>query len=84
MRIAEFDIEKGWWNSRQETERAWLVSIEDVVASGYNLDAKNPNTVLPGHEDPDELLAKYEIAAADVRSAQESLRTILLKALGRS
>jgi type I restriction enzyme M protein len=83
MRLEEFDTERTWWHNRHETERAWLVPIEDVVASGYNLDIKNPNTVLPGHEDPDELLARYEIAAADVRAAQEALRTILSEALER-
>ena len=32
-----------WWNKRKEHEYSWKVKAEDVVASNYNLDIKNPN-----------------------------------------
>lgn len=83
MRIEEFDPEKAWWKNREESERAWKVSAEDIAASGYNLDISNPNTVDEGHEDPDVLLARYEEAAAEVDAARAALRAALAEALLR-
>lgn len=83
MRIEEFEPEKAWWKNREESERAWKVSAEDIAASGYNLDISNPNTVDEGHEDPDVLLARYEEAAAEVDAAREALRAALAEALLR-
>ncbi len=82
MRIDEFEPEKEWWTDRQESERAWRVSVDDIVASSYNLDIKNPNTIDEGHEDPDVLLARYTEAVEQVRSAQEALRASLTESLG--
>src|SRR5258708_31450775 len=31
-----------WWKERKETERAWKVPVEKVLANGCNLDLKNP------------------------------------------
>ena len=55
IRLEEFDAEKKWWakpGKRKENEFAWRVSIEDIVARGYNLDVKNPHTVDDAHRDP--------------------------------
>lgn len=82
MRIEEFEPEKAWWTDREESERAWRVSVDDIAASGYNLDIKNPNTVDEGHEDPDVLLARYAEAVEQVRVAQEALKAILADSLG--
>ncbi len=41
----EFELEKQWWNRREENEYAWRVSIEDVIQNNYNLDFKNPRAV---------------------------------------
>lgn len=45
IRIEEFDLEKQWWENREENEYAWKVTIDDIKAKGYNLDSKNPNHV---------------------------------------
>ncbi len=82
MRIEEFEPEKAWWTDREESERAWRVSVDDIAASGYNLDIKNPNTVDEGHEDPDVLLARYAEAVEQVRAAQEALKASLAESLG--
>jgi type I restriction enzyme M protein len=50
----------------------------------YNLDIKNPNTVVAGHEDPDELLAQYREATELVRAAQEALKASLAESLERN
>jgi type I restriction enzyme M protein len=42
MRIEEFEVEKAWWENREETEYAWRESVESIIANGYNLDIKNP------------------------------------------
>ena len=55
--------------------------IENIVASGYNLDIKNPNTVDLGHEDPDVLLARYHEAVLAVRAAQDALKASLARVL---
>jgi len=34
MRIEEFDVEKAWWENREETEYAWKVSVETLVIKG--------------------------------------------------
>ena len=49
---------------REETERAWKVTREDIAAGGYNLDIANPNVVDDGHEDPDVLLVRLAGATA--------------------
>lgn len=43
IRIEEFELEKQWWNNREENEYAWKVSIEEIKSRNYNLDLKNPN-----------------------------------------
>ena len=82
MRIEEFEPEKAWWTDREESERSWRVSVDDIAASGYNLDIKNPNTIDEGHEDPDVLLARYAEAVEQVRAAQEALKASLAESLG--
>lgn len=43
INIKEFDLEKDWWNNREENEYAWKVSAEAIKKSNYNLDIKNPH-----------------------------------------
>ena len=81
MRIAEFEPEKAWWTDRQETERAWRVSIEDIRERGYNLDISNPNAPEDTHEDPDVLLARYEKEKVAAAALREELRQVLAAAL---
>ena len=89
IRIEEFDVEKKWWgkpgqeNKRKETELAWRVSIADIAARSYNLDAKNPNVVDYAHRDPAELLVEYQKAQAAVAEVREKLLKELQAALLR-
>lgn len=43
IRYEEFELEKQWWNDREENEYAWKVSIEEIKSRNYNLDIKNPD-----------------------------------------
>jgi type I restriction enzyme M protein len=82
MRIEEFAPEKAWWENRLESEQSWKVSVEQIIANGYNLDIKNPNTVADDHGDPEELLAGYQKLLNDVAATREALRRELMSALG--
>ena len=77
-----------WWGGperrgRQETDRAWKVTAEDIKTRGYNLDIKNPHTDEDDLGDPEELLARLAEAEADVASLREQLKAVLAEALLR-
>ncbi len=46
----EFDTLKKWWKKRKENEQAWKISIDSIIANGFNLDIKNPHTPEVVHE----------------------------------
>ncbi|MGH1276657.1 type I restriction-modification system subunit M [Bacillus cereus] len=81
IRIEEFELEKQWWNNREENQYAWKVSIDDIKVRNYNLDIKNP------HSEKDELLdskvalQRYQESVERVRATKqhlvEELSTIL-------
>jgi type I restriction enzyme M protein len=81
IRVEEFDAEKAWWKERAENEHAWYVAAEKIRGHGYNLDIKNPNEADEGHRDPDELLAEYQHALAEVEETRGALKAALLGAL---
>jgi len=83
MRIQEFDAEKAWWNNRTESEQAWCVPVERIIAGNYNLDLKNPNTPEEIHGDPDELLAALKAVQSRIAVAQNKLKTELSTCLSR-
>jgi type I restriction enzyme M protein len=84
MRIEEFDAEKAWWHNREETERAWKVSVDTIAANGYNLDIKNPNAVVDSHEDPLVLLKQYNEAAAIADQSRLALKSALQTCLEKT
>ena len=81
IKLEEFDLEKKWWNNREENEYAWKVSVEDIKARNYNLDFKNPNKEEEDLGDPKILLEKYNEAKVEVSKLQESLIEELRKIL---
>ena len=81
IRIEEFDVEKKWWKKRKETEQAWKVPIDQIVANSYNLDIKNPRDASIAHTDPDELLADYQRLMADLQQTRDRLKDELFQAL---
>ncbi len=77
-----------WWGGperkdREETERAWKVTAQEVKERGYNLDIKNPHTEEDDLGDPEELLEKLAATEADVADLRDRLKTILAEALIR-
>jgi len=81
IRIEEFEPEKAWWVKREKNERAWKVSIDEIKASGYNLDIKNPSVVNNAHRDPEELLAEYRKLLAGIAETRSALKNELRAAL---
>lgn len=91
MRVEEFVTEIDWWGdeadgftSREETNQAWRISIEDIKARNYNLDIKNPWQGEKISHDPDELLAQYAEQQAEIQQLRDQLKTILGAALSRT
>ncbi|QPL45336.1 SAM-dependent DNA methyltransferase [Halomonas sp. A40-4] len=88
MRVEEFATEIEWWGdeadsfaSRQETEQAWKVGIDEIKARNYNLDIKNPWQEEQVSHDPEELLAKYTRQQAEIQELRDQLKTVLGDAL---
>jgi type I restriction enzyme M protein len=50
INIKEFDLEKAWWNNREENQYAWKVSAEELKKRNYNFDSKNPNSTEEQHQ----------------------------------
>jgi type I restriction enzyme M protein len=82
IRIEEFVPEKAWWTNRTETDHAWRVPVEQVIANGFNLDIKNPNVVPDELGDPVELLREYERNRAEAAETREKLKRELMASLG--
>lgn len=79
--IEEFDLEKDWWDDREETVHAWRVPIDEVVERGYNLDIDNPNEEDEGYGDPDKLLARYRFHLARAAALRAELKAELAAAI---
>jgi len=86
--IEEFEAEKAWWGSeadgfaaRQENERAWRVSIDQIKAANYNLDQKNPHAVDAVCHDPEQLLLEYARLQGEAQALRDELKEILAKSL---
>ena len=77
-----------WWGGaertgRDEGDRAWKVTAEEIQARGYNLDIKNPHTEAEDYGDPEALLEELTSAEAEVVSVRDRLKEILSEALLR-
>ncbi|UUO22876.1 SAM-dependent DNA methyltransferase [Colwellia sp. M166] len=88
MKFEEFQTEIDWWGneadgfaSRIETEQAWQVSIDEIIARNFNLDIKNPHVGEKISHDPQELLGDYAKQQADIQALRGQLKGILANAL---
>jgi type I restriction enzyme M protein len=74
IQIKEFDLEKEWWNDRENKEfekYCWKISIDEIQKRNYNLDINNPN----GKEEEESLSIK-EILGKLRESMKKSLELI--------
>jgi type I restriction enzyme M protein len=88
MKFEEFKTENEWWGneqdgfaSRTESEQAWQVSIDDIIARNFNLDIKNPHEGEQINHDPQELLGQYASQQQDIQKLRDQLKGILADAL---
>jgi len=77
-----------WWGGpgregRVENEVTWRVGLAEVKARDYNLDFRNPHTVLAGHGNPVELLADLGEAEERADEIRLRLKAVLAEALTR-
>lgn len=90
MRFEEFDALRDWWGdeatkfrTRKPNQYAWKVSADEVEASNFNLNIKNPHVAEAETHDPDKLLAAYAQSQREVQGLRDQLKAILSEALGR-
>jgi type I restriction enzyme M protein len=81
IEIKEFDLEKGWWNRREENEFAWRVSMEEIKDRNYNLDIKNPHQEADDLGDPLQLLSHYQERLRLIAKQRDELKEELASAL---
>ena len=81
INIKEFDLEKAWWNNREENKYAWKVSAKEIKERGYNLDIKNPHQEVNELASPEELLDKYRATENNISSIQDKIINVLIEAL---
>jgi|ERR1035437_1033093 type I restriction enzyme M protein len=88
MRFEEFQPEIDWWGeenegfeTREENQYAWKVTIKDIIARNYNLDIKNPHVGEQVNHDPDLLLQRYNIEQESILDLRNQLKLILEVAL---
>ena len=84
INIKEFDLEKAWWNNREDekyAKHAWKVSADEIKKRGYNLDIKNPHQEVDNLGTPEELLEQYNASTKKVNSLQEEIINVLTEAL---
>ncbi len=56
MQFEEFSTCVAWWRKREENDQAWKISAAELLASGCNLDRKNPHAKADlEHMPPDQL-----------------------------
>jgi len=82
IRIQEFELEKKWWDNREENEYAWKVSVKDIISNNYNLDIKNPNIKEEELGDPEELLQQYHELQEELTNIRSKLKQELMESLG--
>lgn len=84
INIKEFDLEKSWWNNREDetfAKHAWKVDAQTIKDRGYNLDIKNPHQENDDLATPEELLKQYHATADKVSSIQDEIIKVLNEAL---
>ena len=77
IRSSEFELEKNWWNNREESENSWKVSASEIIGNNYNLDRKNPNKVEEELESPEVYLEKYNQNINEIKAIKEKLKSEL-------
>ena len=78
LKFEEFAPMLAWWEAREETEQAWLVSAATLADREFNLDVKNPRAK-EAYEDiaPEELAARIGETSARLVSVLQEIDNLL-------
>lgn len=80
LKKADLEPIKKWWNNREESEVAHKVSIEQIVANGYNLNFKNELAVTEEVlEEPEVIIERIEKNMSSVQEKINVLKGLLGK-----
>lgn len=78
LQIDEFELEKEWWNEREENEYTWKVSVHEIKGRNYNLDIKNPKKADEEMElTSSEILQRLSISFQKSNNLIEKIKSIL-------
>jgi type I restriction enzyme M protein len=70
-----------WWKNRDENERAWKVSASELLASGCNLDRKNPRAKEDiSHLPPAELAESIRQKEERIADIMTNIKKLLMEA----
>src|ERR1022692_383879 len=58
LRFEEFEKCLSWWKHRVDNNRAWKVTVAEIVAAGFNLDRHNPSSSSASDHVPPKTLMK--------------------------
>jgi type I restriction enzyme M protein len=80
IRIEEFNLEKEWWNNREENEYAWKVAVKEIRERNYNLDIKNPRSLEKEKTyTSDELLEKLSVSLMKSNKVLDKIKNALFE-----
>lgn len=78
MKVEEFEPIKTWWKKRVESELSWKVSIDTIIERGYDLDIKNPNSIVVENEETsNEILTRIDTEQNKIHEIVGKLKTLL-------
>jgi len=78
IKDTDFDEVRQLWDERPTTERSWTVPVADIVASSYDMTAKNPNQAADvSHLSPEELIASALSKEQQIVALMEEMQVLL-------
>lgn len=73
IKYSEFDDCIKWWSNREEGDRSWKVSIQEIKEAGYTLDFRNPKVADEVIASPAELLEKISSDLIEVSGSAKKI-----------
>ncbi|MGD0499071.1 MAG: class I SAM-dependent DNA methyltransferase [Bryobacteraceae bacterium] len=80
IQFEEFSDCIAWWKKREENERAWRVPVAELLATGCNLDRKNPRAKEDiTHRPPEQLAESIRLKERRIGEIMESISNLLAR-----
>jgi type I restriction enzyme M protein len=78
LQFEEFNQCLTWWRRREENDRAWKVAAKDLLATGCNLDRKNPSAKEDiTHLPPQQLAESIVLKQQKIAEIMSEIKTLL-------